>query len=141
MFNSREEGEKFINESKWESEKDKQNAVDRLNRAFPKEEIKYPKGTSKEYTDRVNDAYNKSLPILEKAGIKLEDFKGSSNKIGGFDTNADEIMQKYVFEPFRKKYPNGNNEAWEREYKELYDAIDNVLDKQYNDWYIKNKRD
>ena len=101
------------------------------------DKIGYPKGTSKEYTDEVNESYNKALPVLEKAGIKLEEFKGETNKQGGFDTNAKEIMDKYVFNPFREKYPSGNNDAWNKEYKPLYDAIESVLDKQYNDWYIK----
>ena len=48
-------------------------------------------------------------------------------------------MDKYVFEPFRKKYPSGNNDAWDKEYQPLYDAIESVLDKKYNDWWIRNK--
>lgn len=103
------------------------------------EEEVYPKGTSKAYTEKVNDAYEKALPILEKAGIKLEEFGGHSNDRGGYEDNTKELMDKYVFRPFREKYPNGNNDAWNREYKELYEAIDAVLDKKYNDWWIKNK--
>lgn len=103
------------------------------------ENVEYPKGTSKEYTKIVNQKYEKSLPILEEAGIKESDFKTSANEYGGMDSNVAEIMNKYVFEPFREKYPKGNNEAWEKEYQPLYDAIDNVADKKYNDFYIKNK--
>lgn len=102
-----------------------------------KEEVKYPKGTSKQYTDEVNKKFEESKPILEKLGIKLEDFGGKETKQGGYTDNSKEIMDKYVFEPFRKKYPNGNNDAWEREYQPIYDAIEAVLDKNYNDWYIK----
>ena len=100
----------------------------------------YPKGTSKEYSMVVNNKFNKALPILEKAGIKLSDFGGRASKEGGYEDNSKEIMDKYVFEPFRKKYPKGNNEVWEKEYQPLYDAIESVLDKKYNDWYIKNKK-
>lgn len=104
------------------------------------ENITYPKGTSKEYTMVVNNKYQKSLPILEKAGIKLEDFGGKQSVEGGYEDNTKDIMDKYVFEPFRKKYPNGNNQVWEQEYQPLYDAIESVVDKNYNDWWIKNKK-
>ena len=104
-----------------------------------KDEIVYPKGTSKEYTDKVNAEYKKALPILEAAGIKLEDFGGRTNDRGGYEDNSKEIMDKYVFEPFRQKYPNGNNDAWEKEYKPLFEALDAVFDKNYNDWWIRNK--
>lgn len=103
------------------------------------EKVEYPQGTSKEYTNVVNKKYQNSLPILEKAGIKLEDFGGKASAEGGYEDNSREIMQKYVFEPFRKKYPNGDNDAWEKEYQPLYDAIESVLDKNYNDWWIRNK--
>ena len=102
------------------------------------ENVTYPKGTSKEYTFSVNKKYNEALPVLEKAGIKLSDFGGKASKEGGFEDNTREIMEKYVFEPFKKKYPKGNNEAWEKEYEPLYNAIDAVADKNYNDFYIKN---
>lgn len=118
--------------------------LDENNKVRRKDEIRYdkivyPKGTSKEYTEKVNAEYKKALPVLEKYGIKLEDFGGHTNNRGGYEDNSKEIMDKYVFEPFRKKYPNGNNAIWEREYKPLYEAIDAVLDKNYNDWWIRNK--
>lgn len=103
------------------------------------ENVEYPKGTSKEYTNVINKKYQNSLPILEKAGIKLEDFGGKASAEDGYEDNSKEIMDKYVFEPFRKKYPNGDNDAWEKEYQPLYDAIESVLDKKYNDWWIRNK--
>ena len=102
------------------------------------ENVNYPKGTNKEYTQSVNTKYEKALPILEKAGIKLSEFTGGKSKEGGYDSNAMEIAEKYVFEPFNKKYPNGNNEAWNKEFEPLYLAINAVLDKNYNDFYIKN---
>lgn len=103
------------------------------------ENVSYPKGTSKEYTMVVNKKYQDVLPVLEKAGIKLEDFGGKASAEGGYEDNSREIMDKYVFEPFRKKYPSGNNDAWEKEYQPLYDAIESVLDKKYNDWWIINR--
>ena len=102
-------------------------------------ETKYPAGTSKEYTEKVNKRFEQALPVLEQAGIKLEDFGGKASKEGGYEDNTEEIMNKYVFEPFREKYPQGNNDAWEKEYQPLYNAIEAVFDKNYNDWYIKNK--
>lgn len=100
----------------------------------------YPKGTSKEYTNKVNKKFEEAKPILERLGIKLEDFGGKPSGKGGFEDNTKEIMDKYVFDPFRKKYPKGNNEVWEKEYQPIFDAIESVADKNYNDWYIKNKR-
>lgn len=102
------------------------------------ENVEYPKGTSKEYSQSVNEKYEQALPVLEKVGLKPEDFGGKANEQGGYEDNTSEIMDKYVFEPFRKKYPGGNNEAWKKDYQPLYDAIDAVLDKKYNDWYIRN---
>ena len=104
------------------------------------ENIEYPKGTSKKYTKYVNEQFEDAKPILEKAGIKLEDFGGKPSKEGGYEDNTKEIMNKYVFEPFRKKYPNGNNDVYEKEYQPLYDAIEAVADKNYNDWYIRNNK-
>lgn len=104
------------------------------------ENIEYPKGTSKKYTKYVNEQFENAKPILKKAGIKLEDFGGKPSKEGGYEDNTKEIMNKYVFEPFRKKYPNGNNDVWEKEYQPLYDAIEAVVDKNYNDWYIRNNK-
>lgn len=101
--------------------------------------VRYPEGTSKEYTMKVNDKYEKALPIIEKLGISVDDFGGKQSKEGGFEDNTEKIMQKYVFEPFNKKYPKGNNEAWDREFQPIYDAIEAVSDKNYNDWWIKNK--
>ena len=88
----------------------------------------------------INNKYEKALPVLEKIGIKLSDFGGKPSAEGGYEDNTKEIMDKYVFEPFRKKYPKGNNEAWEKDYQPIYEAIESVSDKQYNDWYIKNRK-
>ena len=100
--------------------------------------IEYPKGTSKEYTMSVNKKFNDALPILQKLGIKLEDFGGRRSKEGGYEDNSSEIMDKYVFNPFSEKYPTGrHNEEWTKDYKPIYDAIDAVTDKNYNDWWIR----
>lgn len=102
------------------------------------ENVKYPAGTSKEYTMGVNKKYEQALPVLEKLGIKEEDFGGQKSKEGGYEDKTREIMEKYVFTPFKEKYPKGNNEAWQKDFQPIYDAIDAVADKHYNDWYIKN---
>lgn len=100
--------------------------------------IEYPKGTSKEYTMSVNKRFNDAQPILQKLGIKLEDFGGRPSKEGGYEDNGSEIMDKYVFNPFSEKYPTGiHNEEWTRDYKPIYDAIEAVTDKNYNDWWIR----
>lgn len=101
--------------------------------------VRYPKGTSKEYTMMVNDRYRNAIYRLRDAGIDIKDFKYKPAKEGGIITNTAGIMQKYIFEPFNKKYPKGNNSAWENDYKPLYDAINAVDDKVYNDWWILNK--
>lgn len=99
----------------------------------------YPAGTSKEYTEQVNKKYEKALPTLEKMGIKPSDFGGKASKEGGYEDNTGALMEKYVFAPFEAKYPKGNNEVWEKEYQPIYNAIEAVADKNYNDWYIKNR--
>lgn len=102
------------------------------------ENVNYPKGTSKEYTNMVNEKYQNALSTLEQFGISVKDFGGQKSQEGGYEDNTREIMEKYVFEPFRQKYPNGNNEAWKKEFEPIYNAIDAVNDKLYNDFYIKN---
>lgn len=101
----------------------------------------YPAGTSKEYTDKVNSKHAKALEFLNSKGIDLDkEYTESPSKEGGLNSNVKEIMNKYVFDPFHKAYPNGNNEVWDRDYKELFDSIDAYADKRYNDWYIQNKK-
>ena len=129
------EYQKYINGDDFEDAKN-----DDDNKPIDYETVEYPRGTSKEYSMVVNDRYEKALPVLEKLGIKLSDFGGRPSKEGGFEDDSSEIMDKYVFEPFRQKYPNGNNEVWLKEYQPIYDAIEAITDKNYNDWYIKNKK-
>lgn len=98
----------------------------------------YPKGTTKEYTEKVNKAYEEAKPILEKMGIKIEDIKVRNSKEGGMEDNTKELADKLIFNPFREKYPYGNNEAWKKEgWQEKYEAIESLEDKLYNDWWIK----
>lgn len=132
--NSGYKSENTENKNTQDSNKTSSNNIDYDN-------VTYPKGTSREYTSMVNDKYNKALPILEKAGISLDEFGGKPSKEGGYEDNSNEIMQKYVFEPFRNKYPKGNNDAWKNEFEPLYNAIDAVFDKNYNDFYIKNNQE
>lgn len=99
--------------------------------------IKYPQGTSKEYTFKVNEKYEKAMPLLEAMGVKESDFGGQPSKEGGFEDNTKELLDKYVFEPFNKRYPKGNNEMWKNHYQPIYDAIEAVADKHYNDYWIK----
>lgn len=100
--------------------------------------VEYPLGTSKEYSLKTNSQYKKALPILKEMGIKESDFRWKKSKQGGYQDNSKAIMNRYVFNPFRKKYPRGNNEVWDKEYRRKFNAIMSVENKHYNDWYILN---
>ena len=64
---------------------------------YEENENRYPKGTSKDYTEQVNQEYQKALPILAKYGIKPEDFGGRENEYGGFEDNSREILSFFNF--------------------------------------------
>lgn len=110
------------------------------------EEIRYPSGTSKEYTDRVNADYEKVIPFLKENGYDVDAFTNDTvdNK---FSSNIEEHLRK-LFEGSnadeelqglykQSKYDEGNA-LWDKKYKPLFDALMRAEDKYYNDWYIKN---
>ena len=100
--------------------------------------ITYPKGTSKEYTMKVDKEYQEALPILKKYGVDIKEF-GSWEDKDAFADKYEEITKKYVFDRYEKE-TNKTNQVWkEKGYQELFDALEKVEDKQYNDWWIKNK--
>jgi len=101
-------------------------------------ESDFPVGASKKGWEEATANYEKNKPLLDKLGIKIEDVKTTKSEHGGMEDNIREIMDKYVFNPFKEKYGNGNNEAWNKEYKPIYDAIDSLEDKVYYDWYVRN---
>jgi len=81
---------------------------------------RFPKGTSKEYTDKVNKQYESAIKILGDAGIKT-DFK-----------NFEDISkaQKEIISKWNETHDGAK-------YKPLYDALEVVEDKMYNDSYIR----
>lgn len=81
---------------------------------------KYPKGTSKEYSDKINKQYEGAVKTLSAAGIKT-DFK-----------NFEEInkAQKDVM----SKWEQSKDDA---KYKPLYEALETIEDKMYNDDFIR----
>ena len=101
--------------------------------------ITYPKGTSKEYTMKVDKEYKEALPILKEYGIDIKEF-GSWEDKDAFADKFLEIYNKYVSNRFKKE-TDRSNKAWEEKgYQRLSDALEKVEDKQYNDWWIKNKK-
>lgn len=101
--------------------------------------ITYPKGTSKEYTIKVDKEYKEALPILKEYGIDIKEF-GSWEDKDAFADKFEEITNKYVFDRFKQE-KDQSNKAWkDKGYQRLVDALEKVEDKQYNDWWIKNKK-
>ena len=99
-------------------------------------EIRYPKGTSKEYTDRVNAEYEKVIPLLREKGYDVDSFSNDnmSKHLDDFFTNyhkdRDEINTGLKLDEI--------NAYWNENYKPLFDALMTAENKHYNDWYIKN---
>lgn len=89
-------------------------------KAATEKDEKYPKGTSKEYTEEINKKYSGAVDILKKAGIKT-DYKNYEE----ISKAQDEIMSKWE---------ESKDDA---KYKPIYEALEIVEDKIYNDDYIR----
>ena len=57
-------------------------------------EIRYPKGTSKEYTDRVNTEYEKVIPLLREKGYDVDSFTSDTIE-NHFDSNIRQHLDKF----------------------------------------------
>ena len=146
MFKTREEGEKFINETKWESEKDKQNAIDRLNRAFPKKPQQF-KLDRKKYPDVETTPYGfiynvngKSITDIA-AQNKSMGMKVDPNKEYGFTVtvDGDEVYAKDFDEAYKKA--KGEKEK-SISYDEFFESPSNkqIVDDYVEDFIFRARR-
>ena len=111
------------------------NPIDLLNSVKKTEEIRYPKGTSKEYTERINQEYEKAIPLLKEKGYDVDSFNQEviEKHLDDFFTNyhkdRDEINKGLKLDEI--------NKFWEANYKPVFGALMTSLDKFYNDDFIK----
>ena len=93
------------------------------------DKIGYPKGTSKEYTQKINKQFDESYKTLkEKYGFTDEQLK--SDKVS---ETIDHILQ--VYDNF--KFSGGKSKWNEQELKEIHSLLDVLDDKYYNDSFIR----
>lgn len=96
------------------------------------------KGSSPEYTEKVNKAYESSLPLLREKGYDVDNFnmdviEGHLHKLFE-DSDADEELQGL----YKKSMYDAGNKIWDTKYKPTFDALMAALDKFYNDdWQSK----
>lgn len=134
MFKNRKEGMDFINSQEWESDEGKQHAISRLDRVYPR----IVRGSSPEYTERINSQYEGALPLLKEKGYPVDkwDMKGIENHIRDLFTNSnsDEEMQGL----YKQGKHDLGNKIWDERYKPTFDALMIALDKYYNDDWQTN---
>ena len=133
MFKNRKEGLDYINSYFPEGHKDRENAMSRLDAVYPRR----VKGSSPEYTERINKQYEDALPLLRGKGYPVDkwDMNGIEGHLREFfkGSNADEELQGYYN---KHDYDNGNK-LWDERYKPTFDALMIALDKYYNDDWQK----
>lgn len=109
------------------------------------QEIRYPRGTSKEYSDRINSDYEKVIPLLREKGYDVDAFT-SDTVDGHFNSNIEGHLKDF-FDKHRDYAKNKwgdltpleeGNKDWDENWKPTFNALMTALDKYYNDWYIKN---
>lgn len=97
--------------------------------------VRYPKGTSKEYTDRINSEYEKSIPLLKEKGYDTDSFtqdiieKHLDDFFSNYHKDRDEINKGLG--------TNEINQHWDTNYRPTFNALMTALDKFYNDDFIK----
>jgi len=93
------------------------------------DKIGYPKGTSKEYTQKINKQFDESYKTLkEKYGFTDEQLK--SEKI-------DETIEGFIQGWENAQFAGGRRKWTEEEHKEIHSLLDVLDDKYYNDYYIR----
>ena len=110
----------------------------------PTKEVRYPKGTSKEYSDRINADYEKVIPLLREKGYDVDAFTNDTVD-NHFNSNIEGHLRDF-FDNYHKDRDEINkglktdeiNAYWDENYKPTFNALMTALDKYYNDWYIKN---
>lgn len=114
-----------------ELSKEEKEYVDKVSSALKdsKQEVKYPKGTSKEYTQKINKQFDESYKTLkEKYGFTDEQLK--SDKVSETLSGVHQLFDNSQF--------YGGKSKWSKEQlKEIADALDVLDDKYYNDYYIR----
>ena len=133
MFKNRKEGLDYINSQQWDNDEAKQNALDRLGKVYPRR----VKGSSPEYTQRINSQYESVLPLLREKGYDVDNFtqEGIEGLLREFfeGSNKDEELQGLY-----KKGAAQGNELWNKKYKPTFDALMTAYDKYYNDYWQAN---
>lgn len=132
MFKSRKEGLDYINSQQWENDESKQNAMSRLDKVYPRR----VKGSSPEYTERINSQYEGVLPLLKEKGYDVDNWNQDA-----IEKHLDEFFTNYHKE--RDEANKGLkldeiNSYWNTNYKPTFDALMIALDKYYNDDWQKN---
>ena len=144
MFKNRKEGLDFINSQDWESEQSKQNAMKRLDRVYPR--TRRVKGSSPEYTARVNKQYEEILPLLKEKGYDVDSFT-SETIDNHFDSNIRQHLDKFfkdsdadkeIQDLYTKHDYDKGNALWNERYRPTFNALMRAYDKYYNDWWQAN---
>lgn len=133
MFKNRKEGLDYINSQQWDNDEAKQNAMSRLDKVYPRR----VKGSSPEYTARINKQYEDALPLLREKGYDVDnwDMAGIEQTLKEFfdGSHKDEELQGLY-----NKGAKYGNVLWDKKYKPTFDALMIALDKYYNDdWQAK----
>ena len=99
-----------------------------------------PKGTSTTYTDEINKKYNDAVSFLKEKGYDVNSFNQDSVKqhIDKLFVDHDNELKAVNKNLNNLRMPaNTGNELWNLKYKPIYNALDVVSDKLYNDDFIK----
>ena len=133
MFKNRKEGIDYINANFEKDSPDYNNAYERLGKVYPRR----VKGSSPEYTNRINSQYESVLPLLREKGYDVDNFtqEGVEGLLRKFfeGSNADEELQGAY-----KKGADAGNQIWDTKYKPTFDALMTAYDKLYNDYWQQN---
>lgn len=132
MFRNRKEGLEYINSNYPKGHKDRENALKRLDSVYPRE----IKGSSSEYTNRINKQYEDLIPFLKEKGYDIDAFNEDT-----VETHIRNLFDKWHEDEKQKWGGRGplqeSNAYWDSNYKPIFDALMVALDKYYNDDWRK----
>ena len=133
MFKNRKEGIDYLNANFEPGTPDYQAAYDRIGKVYPRR----VKGSSPEYTERINSQYNSVLPLLKEKGYDVDNFTqdGVEQLLKEFfdGANKDEELQGLY-----QKGARHGNVLWDKKYKPTFEALMTAYDKLYNDYWQAN---
>lgn len=102
------------------------------------QKVRRVKGSSPEYTARINKQYEDALPLLREKGYDVDnwDQKGVEQTLRELfkSSDADEEMQGF----YKSGKHDEGNKIWDARYKPTFDALMIAYDKLYNDYWQKN---